>query len=86
MPTDASGYTTELDAMNAIVKLATGEKVLMGLSGGAGAALYAGATGTNADGTALFSKQLLVAPYAALRRPPSAFTSHMPSHSLTHCM
>ena len=46
-----------------IVKLAPGEKILMGLSGGGGAALYTGMTATNTDGTALFSKQLLVAPY-----------------------
>lgn len=41
-----------------LVALAPGEKLIMGLSGGGGAALHAGATCKNADGTALFKRQL----------------------------
>ena len=63
LPADAAGYTVPIEAMSEIVRLAPGEKVLAGLSGGGGAALHAGMTALNADGTALFSRQLLVAPY-----------------------
>ena len=64
LPSTALGYTTQIDEVtNSIVRVASGEKVLVGLSGGGGAALHTGTTATNADGTALFARQLLVAPY-----------------------
>ena len=62
LPTDASAYHAEIDAMNAIVAKAPGAKAVTGLSGGGGAALYA-SMATDATGNALYSRLLTVAPY-----------------------
>ena len=50
-------YEEWLDALNGIAALAPGTRVLAGLSGGGGAAIYAGMA-TDASGDALYARQV----------------------------
>jgi len=62
LPTTRSAYEAAITSINEIVALAPGTHVITGLSGGANAALYAGRT-IKEDGSALYARQLFVAPY-----------------------
>ena len=63
LPSSPRGYADFLDAFNRdVAAKATGELVLAGLSGGGTASLYS-LRATRPDGTALFTRTLLLAPY-----------------------
>lgn len=63
MPSSGSGYTDWLDAFDRdVVSLAPGTVALAGLSGGGGAALHS-SMATRADGSALYTRTALFAPY-----------------------
>jgi len=67
MPTSRTPYLQAVASINAIAALAHGEKVVLGLSGGGGMALAAGQA-TVPNGTrALYTRQLLLAPYIGLQ-------------------
>ena len=62
-------YTAELDAFDAAVaSLASGQLVLAGLSGGGGASLHS-SRALRPDGSALYQRTLLIAPYLGEHRP-----------------
>ena len=63
LPHGGDPYKANVDAMNDIVRLAPGIKVLAGLSGGGAAAAYGGQAIDATTGEALFARQLLLAPY-----------------------
>ena len=62
LPTSPDDYRTAINEISRIVALAPGTHVVSGLSGGGAAAIYEGMT-TKPDGSALFARQLFVAPY-----------------------
>jgi len=63
LPKESSGYTDFLDSFDQdVASLAVGELVLAGLSGGGGAAGYSSMK-TRADGSALYKRTILYAPY-----------------------
>ena len=69
LPTDRDGYLTgerRLGRIDEIVALAPGEKVIAGLSGGGAAAMENGQA-KKGDGSALYVRQLLWAPYIGLQ-------------------
>ena len=66
LPTSKEGYMRGIDRINSIAALATGRRIVVGLSGGGGAALYAGQATAPGSSTALYERQLLLAPYIGL--------------------
>jgi len=67
LPKDTAAYLEAADTVNAIVALASGERVLVGLSGGGALALAAGQAVFPGGTTALYDRQLLIAPYIGLQ-------------------
>lgn len=67
MPTTAAPYLAAADEVNAIVAQASGERVLVGLSGGGALALYAGQATLPGSSSALYGRQMLLAPYVGLQ-------------------
>jgi hypothetical protein len=62
LPTDAASYEAFVEQMNAIARLASGERVVTGLSLGGGLATYAGLA-TDAAGAPLYARSLAIAPF-----------------------
>lgn len=67
LPFDAAKYTAGIDRINDIAALATGVRVVVGLSGGGAAAAYAGQAAVPGGTSALYTRQLLIAPYIGLK-------------------
>ena len=66
IPTSMQGYIPAIERINGIAALATGTRIIVGLSGGGAVAAYAGQATAPGSSNALYERQLLLAPYIGL--------------------